>query len=270
MTIHNVTPAEVQARIASGEAVDLIDVSTTTEWFGGHAAAARHVPLGQLDPALIVSQRKGKPEDPIYLISASDERSASACKTMHQAGVTQAVHVAGGTAAWSRAGLPIERTLTAASMGLVKQVAIMGLAATVVLLLMPCSPISVWGSAFCATTPVASSPDSTGQPSDSLDFNRDVIRASATVPVLVDFHATWCPPCKLLDPEIAAVAKERGDRLRVIRIDVDQHGSIAQSQDVSGIPDIRLWMGGKEVARFVGFRPKAEIMTWIDQATTTR
>ncbi len=273
MAIRSITPAEVQAHIARGETIDLIDVRTGMEWNGGHAVGARHVPLSRLDPAAVVSQRVGKPEDPIYVICASGGRSASACEAFHRAGFTQAVNVEGGTSAWSRAGLPMERNLKTASLGLVKQVAVLGVVAAAVLFLMPCSPLTVWGSAYCPTTATAQ-PATTMPPginaAASLNFERDVIAASATVPVLVDFNATWCGPCKLLGPEIEALAKERGDRLRLVPIDVDQHGPIAQAQGVSSIPDVRLWVGGKEVAHFVGFRPRAEIATWIDQAMAAK
>jgi thioredoxin len=276
VAIRSITPAEVQACIARGETVDLIDVRTGMEWNGSHAIGARHVPLSRLDPAAVVSQRAGKPDDPIYVICASGGRSASACEAFHRAGFTQAVNVEGGTSAWSRAGLPMERNLKAASLGMVKQVAVLGVVAATVLFLMPCSPLTVWGSAYCPTTPAAQPATTTTPPSASqpaiagVDFNRDVVMASATVPVLVDFHATWCGPCKMLGPEIEALAKDRGDRLRVVPIDVDLHGPIAQAQAVSSIPDIRLWVGGKEVARFVGFRPRAEIATWIDQAMAAK
>ncbi len=280
MAISSITPAEVNARIARGEPVDLIDVRTGMEWNGGHAVGARHVPLSQLDPAAIVRERVGKPDDPIYVICASGGRSASACEAFHRAGFTQAVNVEGGTSAWKRAGLPMERNPKAVSMSLVMEVAMLGLVVGAVLFLMPCSPISVWGAAYCPTSsvaqPTAATPPGTAPlvaPLDAaagLDFDRDVIAASATVPVLVDFSATWCGPCKLLAPELEALAKQRGDRLRVVQIDVDQHGPIAQSHGVSAVPDVRLWMGGKEVASFVGFRSQTAIATWIDQATATK
>jgi thioredoxin len=272
MAIPSITPAEVNARIARGEPVDLIDVRTGMEWNGGHAAGARHVPLSQLDPAAVVAGRVGKPDDPIYVICASGGRSASACESFQRAGFTQAVNVEGGTSAWSRAGLPMQRNLKAASLGLVKQGAVLAVVAAGVLFLMPCSPLSVWGAAYCPTA-AAVEPAAPVTPgvapvpaAGGVDFNREVIAASASVPVLVDFHATWCPPCKLLGPEIEALAKERGDRLRVVQIDVNQNGAIAQAQGVSGIPDVRLWKGGKEVAHFTGFRPRADIAAWIDQA----
>ena len=264
MTIRSIAPSEVQALIARGETIDLIDVRSTLEWNGGHAVGARQVPLGQLDPAAVVSQRLGKPDDPIYVICASGGRSAAACETFHRAGFTQAVNVEGGTSAWRRAGLPMERNLKAASLGVVKQTAILALAAGVALFVMPCSPMSVWGSAYCPTTPAA---QPVGAAATGFDFNREVVSASVTGPVLVDFHATWCPPCKLLGPEIEALAQERGERLRVVKIDVDQHGQVAQDHAVSSIPDVRLWLGGKEIARFAGFRKRAEIAAWVDQAT---
>jgi thioredoxin len=151
----------------------------------------------------------------------------------------------------------------------------MALVVAVLLVLMPCSPLTIWGSAYCPITPSVQPAAVTtgGEPtkmSTALDFNRDVVLASATQPVLIDFHASWCPPCKRLAPEIAALASERGDRLRVVKIDVDQHGPLAQTQGVSSIPDVRLWLGGKEISRFSGFRTQAEVAAWIDQAMTGR
>ncbi|MEK7415778.1 MAG: thioredoxin domain-containing protein [Planctomycetota bacterium] len=276
MAIPTITPAEVNARIARGEPVDLIDVRTASEWNSGHAVGARHVPLSQLDPAVVVSGRVGKLDDPIYIICATDARSSTACEKFQRAGFTQAVNVEGGTSAWNRSGLPMQHNHKTASLSVVKQVAILFLVAFGILFLMPCSPLSVWGAAYCpapaAVQPAA--PVTSGvvptPAAGSVDFDREVIAASALVPVLVDFHATWCPPCKLLGPEIDALAKERGDRLRIVRIDVDQNGAIAQSQGVSSIPDVRLWKNGKEIAHFVGFRARAEITAWMDQALETK
>lgn len=262
-----ITPAELQARIARGETIDLIDVRTALEWNAGHAIGARHVPLGQLDPAAVVAARKGRPDDPVYVICASGARSAAACAAFARAGFAQAVNVEGGTSAWSRAGLPMERKPGAAALGLLRQVGLLALVAAAVLFLTPCSPLTLWGPAYCPATPAAPAP---GAAASALDFARDVVGASATVPVLVDFHASWCGPCKMMAPELAALARERGERLRVVPVDVDQHGALARTHGVSSIPDVRLWLGGKEVARFAGFRPQAEIAAWIDQAAPAR
>ncbi len=267
MPIRSISPAEVNARIQRGERVDLIDVRSGMEWNGGHAVGAKHAQLGSLDPAKLMAERVGTGDDPVYLICASGARSASACAAFHQAGFTQAINVSGGTSAWAAAGLPIERNLKAASLGVVKQGAILALVAGAVLFLMPCSPFPIWGSAYCPTTPSAAAGAGAGAaPAESLDFARDVVAASATTPVLVDFHATWCGPCKMLAPEIDALAAERGEHLRVVRIDVDQQSKIAQEHGVSSIPDLRLWQGGKEIAQLGGFRAKAQIAAWIDAA----
>lgn len=261
MAISSVTPAELHARMAAGGPIDLIDVRSALEWNGGHVVGARHVPLGSLDPAAVMAARLGKAEDPIYVICASGGRSAAACDAFHRAGFTQAVNVAGGTSAWAGAGLPIERNVQAVGLGLVKQVGILALVAGVVLFLMPCSPMSVWGAAYCPTPAAAPS-----APVGAVDFASAVVGASATTPVLVDFHATWCPPCTRLSPEIEALAAERGDRLRVVKIDVDQEPRLAQEHRVSSIPDIRLFIAGKEAGRFAGYKSKADIGAWIDAA----
>lgn len=261
MTVSSITPADLHARMAAGGPVDLIDVRTGMEWNGGHAVGARHVPLGSLDPAAVMAARQGKADDPIYIICASGGRSASACDAFHRAGFTQAVNVTGGTSAWSRAGLPIERDAKAAGLGLAKQIGILALVAGVVFFLMPCSPMSVWGSAYCPATPSAAA-----APAGKIDFATAVVAASATVPVLVDFHATWCPPCKLLGPEIEALAAQRGASLRVVTIDVDQEAGLAQEHGVTAIPDVRLFIAGKEAARFAGYKSRAELATWLDAA----
>lgn len=261
MAIASISPAEVHARMARGETVDLIDVRTAVEWAGGRAAGAIHAPLGGLDPAAVMAARRGRPEDPLYIICASGGRSLAACEAFHQAGFTQAVNVSGGTSAWRRAGLPVEGGLPPAVGGTLRRVGLAVAGVAVALLITPCSPLSLWGAAWCPTAAAAEA----GAAAE-VDFAREVVAASASVPVLVDFHAGWCPPCRKLGPEVAALAQERGERLRVVKIDVDRQGALAQAHGVSGIPDLRLWHAGKEVARSSGFRPREELAAWIDQS----
>jgi thioredoxin len=255
----DITVHELHKLMQSGS-VELIDVRTGMEFRSGHAVGARHVPLGSLDPAKVLAERTAAKDAPLYVICASGGRSASACDAFRRAGFTQAVNVVGGTGAWNRAGLPMERDAQAARWNLLRQVAIIAVVAGAVLFLMPCSPFPVWGAAYCPTTPAG------GTAASAVDFERDVIAASMQVPVLVDFHATWCPPCKALAPEIAALQQERGDRLRVVQIDVDREPELTQRHGVQGIPDVRLFVAGREAARFTGFRDRAEIAAWIDYA----
>lgn len=251
--------------MAKGATIDLIDVRTGMEYHGGHAVGARHAPLGSLDPARIMASRSGAADDPIYIICASGGRSAAACDAFQRAGFTQAVNVEGGTGAWERAGLPMQRDRKAASLGLMKQLGLLALVAGVVLFLMPCSPFSVWGGAYCPTTPAQPVPAAAAA-ADGLDFQRDVVAASSGGPVLVDFHAGWCGPCKAMAPEIEALVQERGESLRLVKVDVDRHPQLAQTHGVQSIPDVRLWVGGREAARFVGYKDRAGIAAWVDAA----
>ncbi|MBM3178099.1 MAG: thioredoxin [Bacteroidetes bacterium] len=72
------------------------------------------------------------------------------------------------------------------------------------------------------------------------------------VPVLVDFHATWCGPCKTMAPALQAFATEMGDRLRVIKIDVDRNPQVALDYKIQGVPTLILFKEGKPVWRQSG------------------
>lgn len=103
-SVADATPSEAHERITRGGAI-LVDVREPHEWRAGRAAGARHIPLSQLP------QRAGNlPKDrPVYLICASGNRSKVAAELLHRAGFDCPVNVSGGTAAWMRAGLPVER-----------------------------------------------------------------------------------------------------------------------------------------------------------------
>ena len=94
---------------ADGLATDpgavLIDVREPHEWRAGHARGARHIPLAQLPGSIDQLPR----EAPVYLICATGNRSRTAAAYLHKTGFSRPVNVRGGTAAWHRAGLPIER-----------------------------------------------------------------------------------------------------------------------------------------------------------------
>lgn len=267
MPVPVITPAEVQAVIAGGRAVDLIDVRTASEFAAVHAVGARHVPLSGLDPAAVMAARRAPEGDPLYLICASGGRSAAAAQAFIDAGFANVRSVAGGTGAWAAAGLPVERRAGAAALGVVRQLAIYLAVFAGIMLLMPCSPWSLWGAAWCPVTkaspggPAAVTPAAAG-----FDFARDVVEASRRRPVVVDFSATWCGPCTMLAPELEAVAQERKSSVAFVSIDVDQHREAAAAQDVDGIPAVRLWRDGREVARFTGYRSRDEVAAWLDAA----
>ena len=96
-----------------------------------------------------------------------------------------------------------------------------------------------------------------------LDFNRDVIEASHRQPVLVDFYATWCGPCKMLGPVLDAVVKGASGPLKLVKVNTDENQDLAVNSGVSGIPDVRLFVNGMQVGGFTGFRPKPAVEQFL-------
>lgn len=84
-------------------------------------------------------------------------------------------------------------------------------------------------------------------------------------PVLVDFHAAWCPPCKVLGPTIDALAGEYEGRAVVAKVDVDANGALAERYGVQSIPTIIVLKHGEVVAKRVGLAPKGDLEDLLDQ-----
>ena len=96
-----------------------------------------------------------------------------------------------------------------------------------------------------------------------LDFQRDVIEASHRQPVLVDFYATWCGPCQMLGPVLDEVVKKAPGPLKLVKVNTDENQELAASAGVSGIPDVRLFVQGKQVGAFTGFRPMPQVRQFL-------
>ena len=98
----------------------------------------------------------------------------------------------------------------------------------------------------------------------SSNFETEVLQADR--PVLIDFYADWCMPCKMLAPAIAEIADEYEGTLKVGKVNVDEQGELAAQFGVSGIPMLLLFKDGKPVAQSVGYQPKEGILAMLSAA----
>jgi putative thioredoxin len=99
---------------------------------------------------------------------------------------------------------------------------------------------------------------------DEAAFQADVIDRSHEVPVVVDFWAEWCGPCRQLGPALEAEAKARGDDVDLAKVDVDSNQAISQSFGIQGIPAVKAFKDGKVVAEFTGAIPPAQVAEFFN------
>lgn len=104
-----------------------------------------------------------------------------------------------------------------------------------------------------ATTPVTDS-----------SFEEDVI--SSATPVVVDFWAEWCGPCKQIGPSLEEISEELGEKVKIVKLNVDDNPNAAARYGIRGIPTLLLFKDGKVVSNATGARPKTALKSWIEDS----
>jgi thioredoxin 2 len=116
-----------------------------------------------------------------------------------------------------------------------------------------------------AELPPASAPVEVAQASDF-----DHLVSSASIPIVVDFWAPWCGPCRMVAPELEKVAARQAGRVLVVKVNTEAIASLGDRLGIRSIPTMAVYQNGREIARTTGARPAADIETFIAEALGAR
>ncbi|MCB0495261.1 MAG: tetratricopeptide repeat protein [Cyclobacteriaceae bacterium] len=102
-------------------------------------------------------------------------------------------------------------------------------------------------------------------PYELTDFKKDVLADSHHIPVLVDYWASWCGPCKYLGPIVEKLANEANGRWKLVKINTEEHRQLAAEWGIRGIPNLKLFFKGKVIAELSGAMAEPEMRLWIEE-----
>ncbi|MFD2676256.1 thioredoxin [Camelimonas lactis] len=92
-------------------------------------------------------------------------------------------------------------------------------------------------------------------------FEADVLKSS--VPVVVDFWAEWCGPCRMIGPALEEISGELGDKVRIVKLNIDENPAVAAQLGIRSIPTLMVFKDGKLASQKVGAAPKGDLSRWI-------
>lgn len=96
------------------------------------------------------------------------------------------------------------------------------------------------------------------------DFDQQVLQRSQAVPVVVDFWAPWCGPCKMLGPVLESLAAQANGKWDLVKVNTEEHQALALAYNISSIPAVKMFKAGEVADEFVGFMPENDIRRWIE------
>ena len=98
---------------------------------------------------------------------------------------------------------------------------------------------------------------------NDLDFKSDVLDSDKFV--LVDFWAEWCGPCKAIAPSLEEISEEMKDKLKVVKVNVDENPTVSQSYSIRSIPALMIFKNGVKVSEKMGALPKSALQAWVNE-----
>ena len=99
-------------------------------------------------------------------------------------------------------------------------------------------------------------------------FETEVLKASE--PVVVDFWAEWCGPCRMIAPALEEISSELAGQVKIVKLNVDENPKVAAQYGIRGIPTLLLFKGGQVAAQQVGAQQKSKLKAWITEAAAVR